>query len=126
LPQLQQGHDEADLRSQSDLVADPDVRPLGHDAICTVDVTADQVFEKVVAVESAASLPQLGDPRPYVIGRGANGDGAGCGEIGIFDEVIAGEGLGELVLCRAPAEMSGPSNEDVGGGRASNCSYARS
>jgi hypothetical protein len=37
--------DEADLRSESDLVADRDVLPLRYDAICAVDLAADNVFE---------------------------------------------------------------------------------
>src|SRR6266545_4435714 len=67
-------------------------------------------------------LPQLGDPRPDLIGGGANGDGTRRGEVGVRDEVIAGEGPAELRLGRSPPEMPGPDKEDIGGGRA-NGSY---
>jgi hypothetical protein len=46
---VQHRDDKADLRSESDLVADRDVLPFRHDAIGAVDVAADEVFEKVVA-----------------------------------------------------------------------------
>jgi len=83
-------------------------------------VAADQILEEVVAVEPAPSLPQLRDPRPYLVGRGANGDGAGCGEAGVRDQAIAGEGLIGLLAGRAPPEMPGPRKENVRGRCASN------
>jgi hypothetical protein len=44
---------------QVDRVADGDRLPLGNDPRGAVDVTAHQVFEKVIAVEPAASLAKL-------------------------------------------------------------------
>ena len=64
-----------------DLVPDPDVLPLGPDAIRAVDIAARKVLEKVVAVEPAPPLPKLGDPWPDLVGRGANSDGAACDEV---------------------------------------------
>jgi hypothetical protein len=98
------GNDETDLRGEPDLVTDLDVLPLGHDAIRAVDVAADQVLEEVVAIEPTPPLPQLGDPRPYLIGRRMNGDGAGCGEVGDRDQLIASERLVELLVGRPPLE----------------------
>jgi hypothetical protein len=46
-------------------VADGDRLPLGNDPRGAVDVAAHQVFEKVIAVEPAASLAKLRDPRPH-------------------------------------------------------------
>ncbi len=65
-----------------DPIADVDVLPFGGDAVSAVDVTAHEVLEEVVAVEPTPPLPQLGDPRPDLIGRGANADGTGRHEIG--------------------------------------------
>jgi hypothetical protein len=40
-----------------DLVSDGDGLPLGDDLVGAVDVTADQVLQRVVAVEAAPALP---------------------------------------------------------------------
>jgi hypothetical protein len=100
------------------LVPHADVLPVGDDAIRAVDVAAHQVLEEVVAVEPTPPLPQLGDPRPDLIGGGANGDGASRGEVGVRDEVIAGEALVELLLGRSPPEIPGPGQKDVAGDHA--------
>jgi len=113
-PLLERGHGKADLRCEPDLVADLDVLPLGHDPIRAVDVAADQVFEEVVAVEPAAPLSKLGDPRPDLAGRGSNGDCPGCGDVGVLDQIIAGKLLLEFLVRRAPPELPPPRKEGVG------------
>jgi hypothetical protein len=83
-----------------DLVADLDVLPLGDDLVGAVDVAADQVLQRVVAVEAAPPLPELGDPGPDVVCRSMKGDGAGCREIAVGDEVVAVQGGVELLVGR--------------------------
>jgi hypothetical protein len=122
-PRFHKGHDKTDLGSELDLIADHGVLPFGHDSVSAVDMAADQVFEEVVAVEPAAPLPQLGDPRPYLTGRSAHGDGAGCYEVWIGDQVIAGQGLAGLLTGRAPPQLPTSGQEDAGGRRASKSGY---
>lgn len=106
-------------------MADLDLLPLGHDPVRTVDVAADKFLEEVVAAEPGSSLTQLGDPRPHRVGRSADRYSAGCGEVGVRDEVIAGQRLVRLLLGCAPAELPGPRQEDERDRRPSNddCAY---
>jgi hypothetical protein len=87
-----------------DLVPDPGALPVRHDSIRAVDVAAHEVLKKIVAVETATALPQLGNPRPDLLGRGANSDRAGCDEIRAWDEVISREGLVRFLVGRAPPQ----------------------
>ena len=102
------------LRVELDLVPDDDGLPFGDDLVGAVDVAADQVLQHVVAVEAAPPLPELGDPGPDLLGRGANGDGAGGDQVGVGDEVITGEGPVGLLVGRAPPQLSWPDGQDVG------------
>ena len=114
-PPLQPGYGEGHLRREPDLVADLDILPSGHDLVRAVNVTADQVLQKVVAVETAAPLPQLSDPGPYLASRRADGDGAGRGEVRGADQIIAGQHLAALPGCRAPPELPAPGHQNPGG-----------
>jgi hypothetical protein len=109
------GHGESYLGRKPDLVADLDVLPLGHDPVRTVDVATDEVLDEVVAVEATPPLPQLGDPRPHVLGRSANGDRTRRAEVGVRDQVIADEWVGELPFCGAPAKLSRPRHDRIRG-----------
>ena len=103
---------------QPDLVSGRDVLPLGDDPVGAVDIAAGQVFQEVIAVEPASGLPQLGDPRPDPVRRGAHGERARGGQIGPRDELIAGERLGELLGGGAPSQLPAPAEEQPGGSRA--------
>jgi hypothetical protein len=118
------GHREAGLRSELHLVAGFEVPPFRHDAACAVDVAADQVLQEVVAVEPAPALPELDDPRPYLCCWGADGDGSGCREVGVRDEVIAGKRLAVFPVGCAPPQLPGPAKEDVDGHRTGSGRYA--
>jgi len=87
---LRSGHDERDPGNKSDLVADHDVLPLGCDPIGAVIITANEILEEVVAVETAPPPAKLGDPRPYFVGRGANSDRSSRREISVCNEILAG------------------------------------
>ena len=84
-----------------------------------MDVTADQVLEEVIAVEPAPSLPQLGDPRPNLVGLGADGDGARGDEVGGRDQLIAGKRPVRLLAGGAPRELPASPEQNVSGCRAS-------
>jgi len=114
------GDVQPNLRVELDLVSDGDGLPLGDDPVGAVDVAADQVLQRVVAVEAAPALSELGDPGPDLLGRGTNGDGPRGREVGVGDEVIAGEGPVGLLVGRAPPKLPWPGKAGVGGRRASN------
>ena len=46
------------------------------DPIGAVDVTANEVLKAIEAVEPASTLTELGEPRPHLIGRRVDRDGA--------------------------------------------------
>jgi hypothetical protein len=85
----------------------------GYDPVGAVDVAADQVLQRVVAVEAAPALPDLGDPGPDLVCHGMRGDGAGCDEIEVGDEVVAGEGGAAFLVGRPPAQLPRPAHEKV-------------
>src|SRR5450755_664678 len=122
---LNGGHGEGDLRREPDLVADLDVLPLGHDAIRAADIAADQVLQEVVTVEPAPPLPDLHDPRPYLAGRGPDGDGAGGSEISFGDEVVAGQRLAGFLAGGTPSKLAEPAEEHIGSHRAARDGQAR-
>ena len=96
------GHGHGDLWGEPDLRADRDALPRGHDPVGAVDVAADEVLQRVVAVEAAAPLPELRDPRPDVGGAGVDRDGPGRGQVRVRDELVAGQGRRELLAGGAP------------------------
>src|SRR5215207_2032388 len=99
--------------------------PLGHDPVGAVDVAADQVLQRVVAVEAAPPLPELHDPGPDLVGCGRHGDGPGCQEIGIGDEVIAGEDGVAFLVGRPPSQLPPPDQQNVGRYRGADDGSAR-
>src|SRR5436190_1588902 len=118
-------HGETGLGSEPHLVAGFEVLPFRHDAVRAVDAAADQVLHEVVAVEPATALPELDDPRPYLARRGPDGDGAGCGEVRVCDEVIAGKRLAGFPAGCAPPQLPGPAQQDVESRRTGKGRYAR-
>src|SRR6266545_1238398 len=111
---LHHGDAQPNLRVELDLVPDLEVLPLGHDPVGAVDVAADQVLQRVVAVEAAPPLPELGDPGPDPLGRGMHGDGAGCREVGVGDEVVTVQGGVAFLVGRPPSQLPPPDHQEVG------------
>lgn len=62
--------------AQRHAVADGQVLQLGDDVVGVVDTGAEQVLEHGVAVQPAAVLAELDQPRPDLFGGGVDGDGA--------------------------------------------------
>jgi len=91
-----------------DAISSLQVLELGQDAIGVVNVTANQVFEPFVAVESAAPLTDLRQPRPDLIGWRADRDGLSIRPFGSGYQVIAGQRPVNLVVGRAPLGAPGP------------------
>jgi len=73
-------------------VSDFKALKLGENAIGIVDITSKEVLEPGVAVESAASLPDLDEPGPDVVGGGVDGNGASGENNRLWDELITGQG----------------------------------
>ena len=100
---------------QPQLPAHRHVLPLGHHPVRAVHVAAHGVLEKIVAVEAAAALPELGDPRPDVVRPAVHGDRPCRREISSAEEVITRQRRGNLVVGRAPPELPGTQREPVDG-----------
>ena len=61
-------------------IADVQLLQLGHDPIGAVNIESEDVLQSVVAVQAAAPLPHLDEPRPDGGGRSRDCDGARGGE----------------------------------------------
>ena len=81
---------------------------VGEDLCCVGDLATGNVLKRLIGVETAAALPELGDPRPYILGRCIDSDSQGVGPIGFGHELIAGQRISCLCSHRAPPQPSPP------------------
>ncbi len=83
--------DHVGVLPQGDPIANLQLLELGHDPLGAVDVETEEVLQSVVAVEAAAPLAHLDEPRPDGGGRGVDCDGAGGDERGPGHELVSGQ-----------------------------------
>jgi len=81
---------------------------LRDDPVGAVNVTAQQVLQRVEAVEAAAALADLYQPGPDIFRRGIDGDRAGGGHLRERDQLVARHGAGDLRRRRAPPVVPVP------------------
>jgi hypothetical protein len=86
---------------------------LRQDPVGAVHVTADEVLQPVVAVETAASLPELHQPRPDLGGRRMDGDRVRPDEAGPGDELVTGPGGLVFLVGGAPLGDPRPCHHDI-------------
>jgi hypothetical protein len=79
-----------------------------HVRVEPVDVAGAQAsLEEVVAVHAgAARIPHLGQPRPDLLGWGTDSDRVGPSLLGGREEVVARQGLGDLLVGGAPVLLA--------------------
>lgn len=93
------------LRMQPYLVAYLYRLPLWNNAVGAVYVATHQIFEAIVTVEPTAPLPELGDPRPYILCSPRDGDASCSGEIGVRNEIIAWQRRRYIFVRSAPPQL---------------------
>lgn len=103
------------LGYQSDHVALREVLVRRNDPVDVPDVGTDGPLEPVVAVEAAATLSELDEPRPDRLGGGVDLDRVGDLVRRVREEVVARERPSRFRLGRAPATVSGPYRDVVRG-----------
>jgi len=77
------------------------------------DLAPEQVLQRLIAVETAAPLPDLSDPRPDRVRRCTDVDAECVGPLRVRNESVAGKGIGRLALLCALAQAL-PSDERGG------------
>jgi hypothetical protein len=99
--------------AEPDQVAGRGVLVLGEDAIGAGDVATGQLLERVVAIEAAAALAQLDDPRPDRLGWGVDRYGSSRRHPGTRDQLVAGHRSRDLGGA-SPPPIGHPSQERRG------------
>ena len=67
-----------------------------------MDVAAYEILQEVIAVEAAASLAELGDPRPDTVGCGPDRDPSGRCHVRAGHQLITGKGQAHLIVGGTP------------------------
>jgi hypothetical protein len=65
--------------------------PFGNDLVRAVDIAANEVLQKVIAVETRTALAELSNPRPHISDGGANRDRPRSRHVRMRHEIVAGE-----------------------------------
>ena len=89
-------------------VADRPLLAIGPADIFGRHLAADEVFEQIEAVEAAAILTQLREPRPHVFGGGLNRDDARLTHRRVGHDRVARHRPASLFVGRAPAQVPRP------------------
>jgi hypothetical protein len=78
-----------------------------------MDVAADKVLQGVIAVHTAAPLADLGNPRPDMVGRAPDADGASRSQVNLVAEFIARQRGTLFVLGCTPGELPSTTRHEV-------------
>ena len=114
------------LRMQQQRVTANALLPLGVDAVGVAHPAAHEVLEPRVAVEAGAVLADLREPRPHLVGRRGDRDGARVLHGGVGHDLVARHRPVALRLARAPSPdprdrrdvcAGGPQHQRVGRAR---------
>lgn len=103
--------------AERDDVADGERLELRHDRVDRPDVAANEVLQPVVAVEAAAALAQLEQPRPDRLGRRCDRDAARVPDLRIGNKLVAGEWPIRVVRPGAPRPRGGREPASPGDGQ---------
>ena len=93
---------------QVDVVANRRMLVVREDLCCVGDPATDHVLERLVGIETAAALSELGDPWPYILRRCIDGDSQGVPPLGFGHEFIAWQRISCLCSYRAPPQPFPP------------------
>ena len=112
LPRLERLRHEERVLPERDAVADVQLLQLGHDPIGAVNVETEDVLQPVVAVQAAAPLPHLDEPRPDGGWWSLDCDGSRGGERRAGYELVSGQPPARLLLaCPPPTQQRGKHDE---------------
>ena len=112
LPRLERLRREERVLPERDAVADVQLLELGHDPIGAVNVETEDVLQPVVAVQAAAPLPHLDEPRPDGGWWSLDCDGSRGGERRAGYELVSGQPPARLLLaCPPPTQARGKHDE---------------
>ncbi len=93
---------------QVDVVANRRMLVVGEDLGCVGDLATGHVLERLIGVETAAALSDLGDPGPHRLRRCIDGDSQGVRPLGFGHELIARKRITCLCSHRAPPQPPPP------------------
>src|SRR6185369_13897388 len=81
---------------EPDSFANCPLSPRGIDLVHPWHLASNQVFERGIAVETAAVLADLADPGPDILWRRVDSNGMGDGSLRAEEEFISREGGGQF------------------------------